>query len=203
MRRHGFGIRLLTLLSAVALAGCGSDGGAATAPAGASQTPAPGKNTADGPELPTLPAPRGPALKLSNRYTYKVQVLDAMTTVSLPYDPPPAGTTALALLLRVEADPPDRRIQAPVQYLGIDYPSRRDDLSQYVGTTLDKRRPYLTEDQMRFGGDGVQGVDVLEANTVYYTWAWQLVSENADLTGATLCEVRADNCIPVGAIRAG
>ena len=171
---------------------------------GAAQPPAAGKNTADGPESPALPAPRGPALQVSNRHTYKVQVLDAMTTLSLPYDPPPAGTTALAVLLRVEADPANRRIQAPIQYLGVKYPSLRADLSQYVGTAFDKRRPYLTEDQMRFRGEGAQGVDLLEANTVYYTWAWQIVSEKADLTGATLCEVHEkDDCIPIGAIRAG
>ena len=73
-------------------------------------------------------------------------------------------------------------------------------------TGLDSRKPYLTEDQMLFGGEEAKGVDILEANTVYYTWAWQLVSEKADLEGASLCDAGVsgrENCIPIGAIRAG
>lgn len=208
MRGVRAGLPLLVLAGSLALAACGSAGSADAGgvPAGTAPSLGPGKYAGDDLTAPTLPPPRGPALRLSNRHTYTVQVLDAMTTLSMPTDPPPAGTTALALLLRVEADPPDRRISAPIQYLGIDYPSRRQELSQYIGTVLDSRKPYLTEDQMLFGGEGAKGADVLEANTVYYTWAWQLVSEKADLDGASLCETGSggkDNCIPIGTIRAG
>ena len=53
----------------------------------------------------------------------------------------------------------------------------------------------------RGGVDDVFGT--LQANTVYYHWAWQIVSEKANLTGATLCDMRINskNCIPIGAIR--
>ncbi|GGN65502.1 hypothetical protein GCM10010112_26890 [Actinoplanes lobatus] len=207
MRGVRVGIPLLVLLGSVALAACGSaDADAGAAQAGTTPSLGPGKYAGDDLTRPTLPAARGPVLHVENTYTYTVQVLDAMTTLSMPSDPPPpAGTTALVLLLRVEADPPERRITAPIQHLSIDYPSRRQDLNQYIGTVFDGREPYLTEDQVLFGGDGAEGVDVLEANTVYYTWAWQLVSEKADLEGASLCDVSIagkENCIPVGTIRA-
>ncbi|RSM54634.1 hypothetical protein DMB66_37465 [Actinoplanes sp. ATCC 53533] len=168
----------------------------------------PGKYTGEGEiKPPTLPAPRGQALRVSNKYTYQVQVLDAQTTASVPGVPPPAGTTALAVLLRVEADPPGRRIMAPVQRLSITYPSCRRDQNQDIACTLEHGTPYRTEDEMLYGGREVRGIDpvfgVLAANTVYYTWAWQLISEKADLTGAALCETgEDDSCIPIGAIRA-
>ncbi|GLW29332.1 hypothetical protein [Actinoplanes regularis] len=208
MRGGRVGIALLVLLGSGALAACSNADGvdAGPAPAGTAPSLGPGKYAGDDPVRPTLPATRGPVLHMDNKYTYTVQVLDAMTTLSMPGEPPPAGTTALALLLRVEADPPNRRISPPIQYLGIDYPSREKDLSQYIGTVLEGRKSYLTEDQLLFGGEDAEGVDVLAANTVYYTRAWQLVSEKADLKGASLCEVAVagrKNCIPIGAIRAG
>jgi len=161
----------------------------------------------DQPEMPTLPPVRPQVLHVNGRYAYKVQILDAETRVDLPENPPPAGTVALAVLLRVEAEPSNRSIIAPTAQLGVEYPSQRADLSGYIGWGFDAGTPYLTEDQMLFGDDGVQGVDdvfgTLQANTVYYHWAWQIVSEKANLTGATLCEnrVNSTNCIPIGAIR--
>ncbi|MGW1365438.1 hypothetical protein ACWCQP_50145 [Streptomyces chartreusis] len=138
-----------------------------------------------------------------------MQILDAKTMVDVPNNPPPAGTMALALLLRVEADPRNRSVRAPTADLGINYRSLRADMDERsadIGTVLDDGMPYLTEDQMLFGGEGTKGVDpvygVLEANTVYYHWVWQIVSEQADLSGASLCEalVTGENCIPIGAV---
>lgn len=221
MHRRGLFLPLWTLAGAILLTACGSEvdpaasSSAGTAPpatpaASASAAPSlgPGKYTGEGEiKPPTLPAPRGPALRVSNTYNYTVRVLDAQTTTSVPGTPPPAGTTALAVLLRIEADPPNRRIQAPVQHLSITYPSCRRDMNQHIACTLEKGTPYRTEDQMLYGGRDVRGIDpvfgTLEANTVYYTWAWQLISEKADLTGAALCETRDDgNCVPIGSVRA-
>ncbi|MER6734600.1 hypothetical protein [Streptomyces puniciscabiei] len=140
-----------------------------------------------------------------------MQVLDAKTTVALPNNPPPAGTIAVALLVRVEAEPRNRSIMAPTIELAINYPSLTTDLDKHpgigLGTYLDDGTDYLTEDQLLSGGEGATGVapmtGTLQANTVYYHWVWQLVSEKANLTGATLCETRSigHNCIPIGAIK--
>jgi hypothetical protein len=105
-------------------------------------------------------------------FTYKVQILDAKTTVNPPDNPPPAGTKALALLLRVEAEPQNRSFHAPYADLGIVYPGLEADKNQHIGGVIDDATPYLTEDQMLFEGDGVAGIDsvfgTLQANTVYY-----------------------------------
>ncbi len=181
----------------------------ATDPAAASSlAPSPAKNPTDQPSRPTLPPVRKPVLHVHRRYTYTVQILDARTMVDVPDDPPPAGTKAVGLLLRVEAEPRNRSVHAPYADLAVDYPSLEAEKNQYIGGVMDGATPYMTEDQLLFGDDGVAGVDpvfgTLEANTVYYHWAWQLVSEKADLTGASLCEVRLSgrNCIPIGAITA-
>ncbi|MGW0885231.1 hypothetical protein [Streptomyces sp. NPDC002671] len=137
-----------------------------------------------------------------------MQILNAKTMVDLPDNPPPAGTKALAVLLRVEAEPQNRSIHAPYAELGIEYPSLKADKDQNIGDVIDNATSYLTEDQMLYGGDGVEGIDpvfgTLQANTVYYHWVWQLVSEKADLTGASLCEAQLSghNCIPIGAVKA-
>ncbi|GIH07744.1 hypothetical protein Rhe02_58110 [Rhizocola hellebori] len=201
MRRITLHLSLLALACAVSLAACGNDGDAGST--ANSPVTGPGKNTSDEPELPTLPAPRGPALRVDAKYTYKVQVLDAMTTLSLPDKPPLAGTTALAVLLRIEADPANRPIVAPAQDLQINFPSCISDQNQYLACQLDGGTNFLTEDQMRFGAEAAKGISgTLAANTVYYRWAWQLISEKADLTGASLCQVGSkDNCVPIGAIR--
>ncbi|MGW9597445.1 hypothetical protein ACWHLZ_45120 [Streptomyces chartreusis] len=195
-----------------ALAGCGSSGTGVTEVDRAmdtSQGPTPGKNTADEPARPTMPPARAPVLHVSGAYTYNVQILDAKTMVDVPNNPPPAGTMALALLLRVEADPRNRSVRAPTADLGLSYPSLETDMDEHsavIGTVLDDGTPYLTEDQMLFGGGEAKGIDpvfgVLQANTVYYRWVWQIVSEKANLTDASLCEalITGDNCIPIGAI---
>ncbi|MFG3013646.1 hypothetical protein ACGFZB_24960 [Streptomyces cinerochromogenes] len=192
------------------LGGCGSHDAAGTrtdGPTRATQAPSPGKNPTDQPSRPTMPPARKPVLHVRGDYTYKVQILNAKTMVNLPNDPPPAGTKALALLLRVEAEPQNRSIHAPYADLEIAYPSLEADKNQHIGHVIDGATPYLTEDQMLFGGDGVEGIDsvfgTLQANTVYYHWVWQLVSEKADLTGASLCQVQLSghNCIPIGAIQ--
>ncbi|GHE45753.1 hypothetical protein GCM10017771_66290 [Streptomyces capitiformicae] len=194
------------------LAGCGggdtldaADTGAGESP-GASESLSPGKNATDQPEPDKLPPARTPVLHVDGKYTYTVRILDAKTMVDVPGTPPPAGTMALALLLRVEAEPRDRSIHAPYAALSIDYPSRKDDLNSEIGTVLDYGMPYLTEDQMLYGGEGAKGIDsvfgTLQPNTVYYHWAWQIVSEKANLEGATLCEaeVWGAGCIPIGDI---
>ncbi|MFF6836487.1 MULTISPECIES: hypothetical protein [unclassified Streptomyces] len=147
-------------------------------------------------------------LHVEAAYTYTVRILDATLTTKVPGDnPPPAGTKALALLLRVEAEPRDRDIKAPYGNLGIKYPSLDADKDSRIGGVMDGGTPYMTEDQLLFG-DGARGIDpvfgVLEANTVYYHLAWQIVSEDADLTGASLCraELNGGNCIPIGPIEA-
>lgn len=207
------------------LAGCGGQGtsDAPTGPTGAarptgaaasSEAPpadvnppvSPGRNPTDQPSRPTLPPAREPVLHVRGEYTYTVRILDARIMTDVPDDPPPAGTKALGLLLRVEAEPRDRAVHAPYANLGIDYASLKADKDQHIGSVIDSATPYLTEDQLLFGDDGVAGIDpvfgTLPANTVYYHWVWQIVSEKADLTGASLCEVRLSgrNCIPVGAI---
>ncbi|MER5549277.1 hypothetical protein ABT072_44450 [Streptomyces sp. NPDC002589] len=150
-------------------------------------------------------------LHVHGAYNYTVQILDAKTTTDLPNNPPPAGTTAVALLVRVEAEPRNRSIMAPTIELGINYPSLTTDLDKHpgtgLGTYLDDGTDYLTEDQLLSGGEGTEGVrpmtGALQANTVYYHWVWQLVSEKANLTDASLCETRSigHNCIPIGAIK--
>ncbi|MGW0771464.1 hypothetical protein [Streptomyces sp. NPDC002676] len=194
-----------------ALTGCGSHDTARTRGAGPTQTaqaPSPGKNPTDQPSPLKLPPARPSVLHVHGDYTYKVQILNAKTMVDLPDNPPPAGTKALALLLRVEAEPQNRSIHAPYAELGIEYPSLEADKDQNIGDVIDNATSYLTEDQMLYGGDGVEGIDpvfgTLQANTVYYHWVWQLVSEKADLTGASLCEVQLSghNCIPIGAVKA-
>jgi hypothetical protein len=202
-----------------ALTGCGghdtagppaagsTDGIPATGSTSTAQAPSPGKNPTDQPSAPKLPPARPQVLHVHGDYTYKVQILNAETTVALPNDPPPAGTKALALLLRVEAEPRNRSIHAPYADLGIEYPSLEADKDQHIGDVIDDATPYLTEDQMLYGDDGVEGIDpvfgTLQANTVYYHSVWQLVSEKADLTGASLCQVQLSghNCIPIGAIK--
>lgn len=194
------------------LSGCGRGQGTETleesGSAGTSQAPAPGKNPSDEPALPTLPAAREPVLHVDETSTYTVQILDAKTMTDVPGKPPSAGTMALALLLRVEAEPRDRSIHAPTAHLGIDYPSRTGDLNAHIGNVLDAGTPYLTEDQMLFEGKDAKGIDPvfgkLQANTVYYHWVWQIVSEQAELTGASLCQTYPNdkNCIPIGEITA-
>lgn len=194
------------------LAGCGGGDTADRADAGGGESPgtseslSPGKNATDQPEPDKLPPARTSVLHVDGEYTYTVRILDAKTTVDVPGNPPPAGTMALALLLRVEAEPRDRSIHAPYAALSIDYPSRKDDLNSDIGTVLDYGKPYLTEDQMLYGGEGAKGIDsvfgTLQPNTVYYHWAWQTVSEKANLEGAALCEaeVSGASCIPIGDI---
>ncbi|MFF4043678.1 hypothetical protein [Streptomyces sp. NPDC001816] len=152
-----------------------------------------------------MPPAREPVLHVRGDYTYKVQILDAKTMVDVPDNPPPAGTKALALLVRVEAEPRNRSVHAPYADLGIEYPSLEADKDQHIGDVIDDATAYMTEDQMLYGGDGVDPVfGTLQANTVYYHWVWQLVSEKADLTGASLCQVQLSghNCIPIGAVKA-
>lgn len=158
--------------------------------------------------MPSLPPARKPVLQVKATYTYTVRILDATLTTDVPGDnPPPAGTKALALLLRVEAEPRDRSIKAPYANLGITYPSLDADKDARIGGVMDGATPYLTEDQLLFGDDGARGVSpmfgALEANTVYYHLAWQIVSEDADLTGASLCEARSNggDCIPIGPVK--
>ncbi|MFF8556380.1 hypothetical protein ACF058_26550 [Streptomyces sp. NPDC015501] len=158
--------------------------------------------------MPSLPPARKPVLQVKATYTYTVRILDATLTTDVPGDnPPPAGTKALALLLRVEAEPRDRSIKAPYANLGITYPSLDADKDARIGGVMDGATPYLTEDQLLFGDDGARGVSpmfgALEANTVYYHLAWQIVSEDADLTGASLCEARPSggDCIPIGPVK--
>ncbi|MGW1170604.1 hypothetical protein [Streptomyces sp. NPDC002550] len=141
-----------------------------------------------------------------------MQILDAKTTVDLPDNPPPAGTRALALLVRVEGEPRDRSIMAPLMDLAINYPSRRTDIDNTPGIGLDlyvsDGTDYLTKDQMLSGGEGTKGIHpmtgTLQANTVYYHWVWQIISERANVNGASLCETRSEyrNCIPIGPIKA-
>ncbi|MEU9398984.1 hypothetical protein [Streptomyces sp. NPDC048242] len=177
---------------------------------------APGKNATDQPTPLKMPPARTPVLHMHGKYTYTVRILGAKTMADMPNDPPPAGTKALALLLRVEAEPRDRGIHAPTAELSIDYPSLQKDVdaaygsgSGSIGNMLDGGMDYRTEDQMLYGGQESQGIDpvfgTLEANTVYYHWVWQFVSEKANLKGATLCETQSQvrsraNCIPIGPI---
>ncbi|MDW4918757.1 hypothetical protein [Streptomyces californicus] len=190
-------------------AGTADDAGKPTGEGGQGRSPDPGpdRNPTGQPSRPSLPQARKPVLHVKAAYTYTVRILDATLTTTVPGDnPPPAGTRALALLLRVEAQPRDRDIKAPYGNLAISYPSLNADKDARIGGVMDGATPYMTEDQMLFG-EGVQGVNpmfgVLEANTVYYHLAWQIVSEKADLTGASLCraELNGDNCIPIGPIK--
>lgn len=197
-----------------ALSACGNGDTADTAEAGgdespaASGTPSPGKNATAQPEPKKMPSAREPVLHVDGKYTYTVQILKAETAVNVPGTPPPAGTMALTLLLRVEAEPRNRSIHAPYAALAIDYPSLKDELDSHIGGVLDGATPYMTEDQMLYGGEGAKGIDsvfgTLQPNTVYYHWAWQIVSEKANLEGATLCEAGISDvsCIPVGDITA-
>ncbi|MFF5017711.1 hypothetical protein [Streptomyces sp. NPDC001165] len=194
-----------------ALTGCGGHDSAparAAGPTETTQAPSPGKNPTDQPSPLSMPPAREPVLHVRGDYTYKVQILNAKTMVDVPDNPPPAGTKALALLVRVEAEPRNRSVHAPYADLGIEYPSLEADKDQHIGDVIDDATAYMTEDQMLYGGDGVDGIDpvfgTLQANTVYYHWVWQLVSEKADLTGASLCQVQLSghNCIPIGAVKA-
>ncbi|GGZ21680.1 hypothetical protein GCM10010387_13510 [Streptomyces inusitatus] len=177
---------------------------APSSPNSPSMSTGPGKNATDQPTRPTIPPARKPALHVKANYTYKVQIIAARTVVDLPADPPPAGTKAMTLLLRVEADPPNRSIQAPVaQELAINYPRLKTDDPNLNGGMLEDGTDHMTEDQFLFSGstDGVPMFGTLRANTVYYRWVWQFVPEKADLTGATLCKnLSEDDCIPIGAI---
>lgn len=169
-------------------------------------SPSPGKNATDQPEPDKMPPARTPVLHVDSEYTYTVQILKAETAVNVPGTPPPAGTMALTLLLRVEAEPRNRSIKAPYGALMIDYPSLKDERDSNIGGTMDGATPYMTEDQMLDDGGGTQGIDpwfgTLQPNTVYYHWVWQIVSEKANLDGATLCQrgISEVNCIPIGEI---
>ncbi|MFF0463979.1 hypothetical protein [Streptomyces mexicanus] len=100
----------------------------------------------------------------------------------------------------MEAEPRSRSIHVPYADPAVGHPSLEAEEPVHRGV-MDGATPCMTEDRLLFGDDGVA--------TGWRAWTrcsapWRRTPEKADLTGASLCEVRLSgrNCIPIGAITA-
>ncbi|MFB4286318.1 hypothetical protein ACBI99_01675 [Nonomuraea sp. ATR24] len=145
-------------------------------------------------------------------YPHSVQIVDAQLSPDAPQSPAPLGLTYIQLVLKVTSAP-GRPLKAPhpqaywvVHYDGCK--AAQDANSQVGCGGMDNGTNYFTEEEMHspeYGTGVSKQFGDLAADTPYWTRAWQLVPEKADLSRAQLCEgVRTgtpDNCIPLGTVR--
>lgn len=186
--------------------------------------PAPGPSATSGTPATASPSPspsssdaslegRGPVLSVEQGpYPHTVRIVDAFVSPDAPESPAPKDLTYVQLVLKV-AGTPGRPLKAPhpnaywvVRYDGCKTAQEAD--SQVGCGGMDDGTAYFTEEDMHspeFGPGVPRQFGDLAADTPYWTRAWQLVPEGADLSRARLCEGgRAedpDNCVPLGTVR--
>ncbi|WP_411070367.1 hypothetical protein [Streptomyces sp. cmx-4-25] len=145
-------------------------------------------------------------------HPHTVRIVDAFVGPDAPGAPAPKDLTYIQLVLKVTGTP-GRPLKAPhpnaywvVRYDGCKAAREAD--SQVGCGGMDNGTDYLTEEDMHspeFGPGVSKQFGDLAADTPYWTRAWQLVPEGADLSRARLCEGGGaedpDNCVPLGAVR--
>ncbi|MCX4692570.1 hypothetical protein [Streptomyces sp. NBC_01408] len=209
----------LALVCVATLVGCGGaaerpEGSAPGTPGTVAPTAAPSAppSGAAGPSPSGALEGRGPVLEVKGtEYHHTVRVVDAVVSPNAPGNPAPSGRTYIQLVLKVAALEPGRAIRVPSPKLwGVEFEGCRaaqDKDTRISCGLLDEGSNYYTAADMNSDefGPGVGMFGTLEADTVYYARAWQLVPEAADLSKATLCQTTIrkvpDNCIPLGEVR--